>query len=80
MDFAVRSNGYAVKKIPSYIGADFLCHYSLLVDMAYNRLIDGLTQLQVQGIKVQDQSPSPTLFPKHPATKFEAILRDHVDI
>ena len=46
----------------------------------HNRLIDGLTQLQVQGIAVQEQSPSPTIFPKHPATEFEAILRDYADI
>ena len=62
------------------IGADFLRHYSLLVDVTHNRLIDGLTQLQVQGIAVREQSLSPTIFPKHPATEFEAILRDYADI
>ena len=48
----------------SIIGADFLRHYSILVDVARNRLVDNLTQLQVQGIAIQEQSPSPTLLPK----------------
>ena len=62
------------------IGADFLRHYSILVDVAHNRLVDSLTQLQVQGIVIQEQSPSPTLLPKQPTTEFEAILRNYTDI
>ena len=63
-------------RISSYIGADFLRHYSLLVDVTHNRLVDSWTQLQVQGIAVQEQLPSPTILPKHPTTEFEAIPRD----
>ena len=62
------------------IGADFLHHYSILVDLAHNRLMDSLTQLQVQGIAVQEQSPSPTMLPKQPATEFEAILTSYAEI
>ena len=36
------------------IGADFLHTYSILVDIAHNRLVDSLTQLQVQGIAIQE--------------------------
>ena len=32
------------------IGADFLHHFSLLVDIANHQLLDGLTNLRVQGI------------------------------
>ena len=42
--------------------------------------MDSLTQLQVQGIVTQEQSPSPTLLPKQPTTEFEAILRNYTDI
>ena len=59
------------------IGADFLRHYSLLVDVEHNRLVDNITQLQIQGVSVQESSPSPTLLPPHPTNDFEAILRDH---
>ena len=59
------------------IGTDFLRHYSLLVDVERNRLVDNITQLRVQGISVQESSPSPTLLSNRPATKFEAILMDH---
>ena len=62
------------------IGADSLRHYNILVDIAHNRLVDSLTQLQVQGIAIQEQSPSPTLLPKLPTTEFEAILMNYMDI
>ena len=62
------------------IGADFLRHYGILVDLANNRLVDSLTQLQVQGIAVQEKSPSPTILPKQPSTEFEAILMDYTEI
>ena len=64
----------------SIIGADFLRHYSILVDVAHNRLVDSLTQLQVQGIAIQEQYPSPTLLPKQPTTEFEKILMNYTDI
>ena len=48
--------------------------YSLLVDLNHNRLVDGLTQTQVQGITAENSSPSPSLLPKQPKTKFDTIL------
>ena len=55
-------------------------HYSLLVDLNHNRLVDGLTQLKVQGISTLAYSPSPTLLPKQPTTEFDAILSAYPDI
>ena len=40
----------------------------------------SLTQLQVQGIAIQEQSPSPTLLPKLPTTEFEATVINYADI
>ena len=57
------------------LGADFLRHYSLLVDVGRNRLLDTLTQLQVQGIVSHDPSPHPTFKPT-PKTEHEAILSE----
>ena len=37
------------------IGADLLHHFSLLVDVKHHQLLDGLTQLRIQGI-VQGRS------------------------
>ena len=62
------------------LGADFLRHYSLLVDLKHNRLVDGITQLHIQGISTQARSPSPTLLPKKPTTAFDAILSAYPDI
>ena len=62
------------------LGADFLRHYSLLVDLKHNRLVDGITQLHIQGISTPISSPSPSLFPKQPKTDFDAILATYPDI
>ena len=42
--------------------ADFLHSYSLLVDMTNSRLIDTITQLRVQGILSEVESPRPSFF------------------
>ena len=47
------------------------------MDVQHNRLVDNVTQLQVQGDSVQESSPSPTLLSNHRTTEFEAILLDH---
>lgn len=62
------------------MGADLLHHYRIFVDVACNRLVDSLTQLQVRGIAIQEQSTSLTLLPKQPTTKFETILMNYEDI
>ena len=58
------------------LGADFLRHYCLLVDVRQSRLSDALTQLKVQGIVCQDSSPSPTILPRSTMSAFENILSD----
>ena len=62
------------------LGADFLRHYSLLVDLKHNKLVDGITHLHIQGISTLISSPSPSLFPKQPKTDFDAILSTYPDI
>ena len=62
------------------LGADFLQHYSLLVDLKYNRLVDGIPQLRIQGISTHTSSPSPLLLPKQPKTEFDTILSAYPDI
>ena len=54
--------------------------YSLLVDLKYNRLVNGITQLHIQGISTQMSSPSPSLLPKQRKTDFDAILLTYPDI
>ena len=44
------------------LGADFLRHYCLLVDVRQSRLSDS--DMKVQGIVCQDSSPSPTILPR----------------
>ena len=58
------------------LGADFLHHFSLLVDIKHHKLMDGLTHLHIQGIAAPDPSLSPTLQSHKPTNKFEALLRD----
>jgi len=62
------------------LGADFLCHYNLLVDIGHNQLSDALTQLKVQGIATHDISPSPTLLSKQPKTEYETLLSAYPEI
>ena len=46
------------------LGADFLRHFGLLVDMQHSQLIDAHTHLHVQGILSTDPSPSLSICPK----------------
>ena len=58
------------------LGADFLRHFSLLVDMRHHRLADGLTQLSVQGVTCRMGSPSPAILPRKPTSVYDKILAD----
>ena len=54
---------YAVASVDILIiGDDFLCHYSLLVDMMNSRLFGTVTQLHVQGIMSEVESHRPLFF------------------
>ena len=58
------------------LGADFLGHFNLLVDVNHHCLVDTLTQLQVHGILTQEPSPSPSvLLPDPMLTYFAHLLR-----
>ncbi len=46
------------------LGADFLRHFGLSVDMKHRRLSDAVTNLRIQGILSSDSSPSPSIVPK----------------
>ena len=59
------------------LGADFLRHYSLLVDMKHSRLVDAITQLRVQGISSKVSSPSPTVYHPQPTNTFTAIMMEY---
>ena len=54
------------------LGADFLQHYGLLVDVSHKRLVDTLTNLEVQGISVSHPVPTPLLLKL--ANDFQSIL------
>ena len=58
------------------LGADFLQHFSLVVDLRHRRLIDALTTLTVQGLLSSQTSPSPSLLPRTPSTPFELLLSE----
>lgn len=60
---------------PSLVGADFLRHYSLLVDKGQYCLLDALTQLKVQGMVTQDSSPSQTFLPTNAKNEYEASFQ-----
>ena len=58
------------------LGADFLRHHRILVDMTHYRLVDTTTSLVVKGIMSLVESPSPTLLPRKPATPYAALLTE----
>lgn len=58
------------------IGADFLRHYGLLVDMRHRCLSDSLTHLQVNGVKTPETTFGLTLLPTQPQTVFTALLKE----
>ena len=47
------------------LGADFLRHFRLMVDMSHIKLVDIRTHLSIQGISSSDLSLSTSLCPKH---------------
>ena len=64
------------------IGADFLAHHNLLVDLHHQRLVDSVTQLQVQGLVATDSQSSPSVSSKFrdPQDEFEMILSQFPDV
>ena len=62
------------------LGADFLQHFGLVVDMNRRRLIDSITNLKVQGIQAISTSPSPSLLPQSSSSPFDTILLEYPTI
>ena len=62
------------------IGADFLRHFGLMVNMRQCQLTDASTHLRVQGILSSDTSPSPSILPPNSGNPFHAILADFPDV
>ena len=58
------------------IGANFLHHFCLLVDMKRRRLLDGLTHLSVQGISTPEKQLSLKLTTINSDNEFAALLRE----
>ena len=58
------------------LGADFLKHHGLVVDMGHKRLEDTRTNLTVQGVISSSPSLSPSTLPKQQSNDFTAILRE----
>ena len=58
------------------LGADFLRHYSLLVDVTKRQLVDSTTHIVINGVISQVLSPSPTLLPRTSTSPFNAILAE----
>ena len=55
------------------LGADFLHHFQLLVDVPNHRLVDSITQLQVNGVLTSESSPQPRPPPGDPSM---AVLQE----
>ena len=60
----------------SIVGADFLRHFGLLVDMRHHRLSDVVTHLHIHGITCDTTSPSPSLLPRQPTSVYGNILAE----
>ena len=58
------------------LGADFLRHFNLLVDMTRGRLIDSLTQLQINGMLTEGISLSPCVSRPSAGDSFSALLQE----
>ena len=62
------------------LGADFLSHYGLSVDMRQCKLIDTSTRLRVQGILSSGSSPSPSLYPRDDSNPYLQLLSQFPDL
>ena len=58
------------------LGADFLRHFSLLVDMRNHHLADGFTQLRVQGVICSTTLPCPAVLLQQGPSVYDNILTE----
>lgn len=59
------------------LGADFLHHFNLMVDMKRQRLIDSVTTLTVSGITSHQATTSPSFQPPQAPAAFQDLLREY---
>ena len=60
------------------LGADFLHHFHLSVDLNKRTLVDNTTQLTIAGVLVSSQSPQPSIPPpSHPPNEFTSLLAEY---
>jgi len=62
------------------LGADFLWHFSLSVDMKHHLLSGATTHLRIQGILMHDPSPSPSVTPKEPGNPYLSLLSEFPEL
>ena len=62
------------------LGADFLAHFGLTVDMRQPKLIDTHTRLRVQGILSNCTSPSPSLFSRDVSSPYLRLLSEFPEL
>ena len=58
------------------LGADFLQHYGLVVDLARHRLTDSTTTLTVKGVVLNEVSLSPSVLSRNPGNPYAALLAE----
>ena len=58
------------------LGADFLRHFGLLVDMKQHQLVDAATHLHIQGVISADPSPSPSVCPRDTNNPYHTLLSE----
>ena len=58
------------------LGADFLRHFGLLVNMKEQKLIDTKTQFHIQGIQTTDTSPQTSICPKSSDDPYLTLLSE----
>ena len=58
------------------LGADFLAHYGLTVDMQHSKIIDQNTHLRIQGIVSSCTSPSHSLYLKDSSNPYSQLLSE----
>ncbi|XP_065067489.1 uncharacterized protein LOC135693039 [Rhopilema esculentum] len=72
---------FIIAEIPfPILGADFLAHFALKVDVKNRKLIDTTTNLTIQGILSADSSPHPMLATPDTTSPYQALLQKYPDI
>ena len=62
------------------LGADFLRHFGLLVDIQHSQLVDSSTQVNVQCLLAQGLSPTPSLPTDGTSDDYLSLLSEFPDI